>query len=154
MTSSVYLRHSFQTFYGFGSVLDLRVSFPRFQPSGSTLLFTCGDQYTISRQNGMTIFCYNTDMDIGRLSYYSRRVHRVAMLFVIVLGIIQMVTGSIMKYPQMFTGIDQGSVRVLHFDVATYFSIAFFIQMVTGLIMYIAPKLIKAFRRPSSPPTI
>jgi len=93
-------------------------------------------------------------MDIGRLSYYSRRVHRVVMLFVIVLGLIQMATGTAMKYPQLFPFVDQSAVRLLHFDVATYFSIAFVIQIVTGIIMYIAPKLIKALRKPSPPPTV
>jgi thiosulfate reductase cytochrome b subunit len=93
-------------------------------------------------------------MDIGRVSYYSRRVHRVVMLFVIVLGLIQMATGTVMKYPQLFPFVDQTSVRVLHFDVATYFSIAFVIQIVTGVIMYMSPKLIKALRKPSPPPTV
>ncbi|MEK7578037.1 MAG: hypothetical protein AAB492_05540 [Patescibacteria group bacterium] len=78
-------------------------------------------------------------MDIGRLSYFSRKLHRWSLLFVIVLGLIQMITGLTMRYPEFFSLMNQENVRLLHFQTATYFSIAFGVQMLTGIIMYLTP---------------
>lgn len=90
-------------------------------------------------------------MIIGKLSYYSRKIHRLSLWFVVILGLIQMITGLTMKYPVWFPFFDQGSVRLLHFQTAGYFALAFGIQMLTGLIMYIAPWLLKKFRTPPPP---
>ncbi len=91
-------------------------------------------------------------MNIGKLSYYSRKIHRLSLWFVVILGLVQMVTGLTMKYPEAFPFFDQPSVRLLHFQTAGYFALAFGIQMLTGIIMYITPWLLKTFRK-SPPPT-
>ncbi len=90
-------------------------------------------------------------MDPGKLSYYSRKLHRWSLIFVVVLGLIQMTTGLAMKYPGWFPFVDQGGARLLHFQTAGYFALAFGIQMITGIIMYITPWLLKTFRKPSGP---
>ena len=86
-------------------------------------------------------------MNIGKLSYYSRKVHRWSLWFVVILGLIQMITGLTMKYPNMFPFLDQGSVRLLHFQTAGYFALAFGTQMLTGIIMYITPWIIRHLTR-------
>ena len=90
-------------------------------------------------------------MDIGKLSYYSRKLHRWSLLFVIVLGLVQMMTGLALRYPEFFSFLDQGSMRLLHFQTASYFSIAFGIQMLTGVIMYLTPWLLKRMSKPVQP---
>lgn len=92
-------------------------------------------------------------MDVGKLSYHARKIHRWSMWFVICLGLIQMITGLTMKYPQWFPFFDQSSVRLLHFQTAGWFSLAFGVQMLTGILMYLAPWLLKNMRRPTPPPT-
>jgi len=87
-------------------------------------------------------------MDIGTFSYYARKIHRLLMLFIVVLGLVQMVTGMSMKYPGMIPFMDSTAARLLHNQTATYFSFVFGLQMITGLVMYLAPTLIKTFRKP------
>lgn len=87
-------------------------------------------------------------MDIGMLSYYARKIHRFLLLIVVILGLVQMITGMSMKYPGMVPFVDPSAARLLHGQTATYFSVAFGLQMITGLIMYLTPKLIKIFRKP------
>lgn len=93
-------------------------------------------------------------MDIGKLSYYSRRLHRLTLWFVVVLGLVQMVTGLALKYPQL-TFFNQGSVRLLHFQTASWFTIAFGIQLITGMVMYFIPMIIKykQKKRAANPPS-
>lgn len=88
-------------------------------------------------------------MDMGKLSYYSRKIHRLLLFFVVTLGLTQMITGLIMKYPDVLPAIDQGSTRLLHFQTATYFSVAFIAQMLTGLVMYVTPWIIKRIQKSS-----
>ena len=93
-------------------------------------------------------------MDLGKLSYYSRKIHRVSLWFVVILGLIQMVTGLTMKYPNLFAFFDQGEIRILHFQNAGYFSVAFGLQMLTGLILYATPWLLKLRIRGGNPPKV
>lgn len=82
---------------------------------------------------------------------WSRKIHRWSLWFVIVLGLVQLVTGLTMKYPQLFHFIDEPTARGLHRQTATYFAVFFGIQMLTGIIMYITPWLLKITRKSSSP---
>ena len=91
-------------------------------------------------------------MNIGKFSYYSRIVHRLSLIPVVILGLIQMVTGLAMKYPQWFSFLDQTAVRLFHFQVAGYFSLVFAIQILTGLTMYCVPWVIRKMRKPLPPP--
>lgn len=87
-------------------------------------------------------------MDLGKLSYYARKIHRFLLLFVIIFGLIQMGTGIAMRYPAQFSMVDQGTALSLHYQTATYFAVTFGLQMLTGIIMHLTPWLIKTFRRP------
>ena len=93
-------------------------------------------------------------MNVSKLSYYSRKLHRWSLLFVVVLGLIQMITGLAMRYPIFFSFLNQNDVRLLHFQTATYFSIAFGIQMLTGIIMYLTPWMLKTFHKPQNPTSL
>ena len=90
-------------------------------------------------------------MDIGKLSYYSRKVHQFCLLFIIIFGLIMMLTGTAMKYPQLVPFLDPTQARMTHNTVSTYFSIVFAIMMATGIIMYLTPWILKTFRKPSKP---
>ena len=91
-------------------------------------------------------------MNIGKLSYYSRRIHRLLLLGIIVIGLIMMVTGSAMKYPTLVP-IDPMQARMLHNAVSTIFSFVFMGMMITGFIMYITPWIIKrSQKQPTQPP--
>lgn len=92
-------------------------------------------------------------MNLPKLSFYARKVHRLTLLFIVVLGFLQLVTGLAMKYPSWFGFLDQGTVRVLHFDLAGWFGLVFGIQMLTGIIMYVVPMLIrKSQQNKQTPP--
>jgi len=93
-------------------------------------------------------------MDIGKFSYYSRKVHRLSLLFVIVLGLIQMITGLLMKYPDWLPLVDQTDIRVLHYQTATWFALVFGLQMLSGIIMYLSPWLIKILHKSPTPPNL
>ncbi|OGG24033.1 hypothetical protein A3A79_02450 [Candidatus Gottesmanbacteria bacterium RIFCSPLOWO2_01_FULL_43_11b] len=82
-------------------------------------------------------------MNIGKFSYYCRKIHRWSLWFVVILGLIQMTTGLTMKYPNFFSFFNPSSARALHSQTATYFVIAFSIQMFTGLVMYITPWILR-----------
>lgn len=86
-------------------------------------------------------------MNLGKISFYARKIHNWSLFFVVILGLIQMITGIVMRYPMTFAFIDEVASRMLHFQTATYFSIAFGIQMITGLIMYATPFILKRINR-------
>ncbi len=89
-------------------------------------------------------------MDMGKISFYSRKIHRLSLWFVVGFGLVQMMTGLTMKYPLLFPFIDPLAARILHFQTATYFTLAFGIQMITGIIMYLTPWLLKHGQKSSN----
>ncbi len=89
-------------------------------------------------------------MDIGKITYYARRVHRFVLLLVVILGLVQMITGLTLRYPLALPMIDQEQARLLHFQTALYFSVVFGLQMITGVIMYVAPWVVKRLNRPKN----
>lgn len=69
----------------------------------------------------------------------ARKIHRISLFFVVVLGLVQLTTGIMMKY-----GIGNLlTARSLHNAVSIYFALAFAIQMLTGIYMYIHPFLLR-----------
>ncbi len=92
-------------------------------------------------------------MDLGKLSFWSRKIHRVSLWFVVVLGLIQMGTGLMLKYPTVLMVADAGAVLSLHVTTAGYFAVAFSVQMITGVLMYIIPWLLKLRNQRSVPPS-
>jgi hypothetical protein len=92
-------------------------------------------------------------MDLGKLSYYSRKIHRISLWFVTGLGIVQMCTGVTLKYPKLFPFVDFAWVHEFHIATSGYFAAAFLVSMITGLVMYFTPFLIKRSNKPSDHPT-
>lgn len=86
-------------------------------------------------------------MDTGKITYYARRVHRFVLLLVVVLGLVQMITGLTLRYPEALPMIGQEQARLLHFQTALYFSVVFGLQMITGLVMYITPWVVKRLQK-------
>lgn len=87
-------------------------------------------------------------MNLGKLSYFSRKIHKWLVLLILIIGTGQMTTGVILRYPTIFPFTLQSPARDIHFFLATWFSIVFGLQMITGLIMYATPWLIKRFQKP------
>jgi cytochrome b subunit of formate dehydrogenase len=87
-------------------------------------------------------------MDLGKLSYWSRRIHRLSLWFVMISGLIQMITGLTQKYTEFFSFIDLGIAISVHTFNSIIFVFFFLISMITGLIMYVTPWLIKHLNRP------
>lgn len=86
-------------------------------------------------------------MDIGKISYYCRRIHRISLWGITGLGLIQVVTGLTLKYPNTLFFIDPVAARQFHLVTSTYFAIFFLISMVTGLFMYFTPWLLRMTRK-------
>jgi len=89
-------------------------------------------------------------MNPGKLSYYSRKIHRISLWFVTISGLIQMVTGLAQKFPA-FLFTDIATIIKIHTLNSLPFVIALLVSMITGLIMYITPLIIKALYKQSRP---
>ena len=85
-------------------------------------------------------------MSIEQLNHIARRIHRLCVLVVIILGLIMMVTGLTMKYAfiaRAFPFIDPSYARYLHSTASQYFALILLIMMVTGGYMFLYPYLLK-----------
>ncbi len=74
---------------------------------------------------------------------FMKKVHRYLVLGILVLGLAMGITGLLLKFPKIaadyLTFIDLGYIRFLHNNLSTYFSVVFFIMMLTGIWMYLYP---------------
>lgn len=86
-------------------------------------------------------------MDLGKLSYYSRKIHRVSLWGISLLGVIQAITGLTLEFPKMMFFVDPIWARKIHVLNSVYFVIFFLISMTTGLIMYFTPWLVKITKK-------
>jgi len=82
-------------------------------------------------------------MDLGKLAYWARRIHRLSMWGVIVLGLIQMLTGMVLKFPKFLTVIPYASALQIQNLNSVVFSLFFAVSMITGLVMYFVPVILK-----------
>jgi hypothetical protein len=69
----------------------------------------------------------------------ARKLHRFMVIIISLLALIMMFTGSVMKYPSLFTFIDPFAARRLHNTISPLFSITLFLMAATGLTMYLYP---------------
>lgn len=72
----------------------------------------------------------------------SRKIHRIFVLIISVVGILMALTGLLLKYTfiaSKFTFIDLGLVRFIHNNLSPIFSIVFLSMLITGLFMYLYP---------------
>lgn len=79
-----------------------------------------------------------------KLYLLSKKIHRILVLIISVIGILMAITGIILKYTFIatkFTFVDLGSVRFVHNNLSPVFSIVFLGMLATGLIMYLFPVL-------------
>jgi len=81
---------------------------------------------------------------------YARKLHRFLVLIISVLTIIMIITGGIMKYPDIASAIVPSvnfeRIREVHSNISTYFSITLVLMALTGIIMYLYPTVIKWFK--------
>lgn len=85
-------------------------------------------------------------MNVGKISYYSRKIHRFLVLLMVIIGFFMMSTGLTMKYPEI-SPFNPKQARILHNALSNYFALILAVMMLTGLIMYITPWLLKRFRK-------
>ncbi len=87
-------------------------------------------------------------MDFIKLAALCRKLHRLCVSLIVTFGVVMLVTGTMMKF-----GLDAvGSARLLHNLLSPAFSIIFVVMMLTGLVLYIQPWVVKHMRNPQSPP--
>lgn len=79
----------------------------------------------------------------------ARKIHRLFVLLTSVIVLIMATTGIILKYPIVFSNlsfVDIGLIRFLHNSLSPYFAFILLVMVVTGLILYIGPKIISRNR--------
>lgn len=83
----------------------------------------------------------------------AKKLHRFLVVIIVTLGLIMMVTGMTMKYPQLLPFIDPLAARHLHNLVSPYFALTLTLMAATGLTMYLYPYYLKHKRTPKPPST-
>lgn len=85
----------------------------------------------------------------------AKKIHRLLILFVTILGLAMVSTGLMMKYPVLFDWflLDPGTIRWIHSTLSTYFAIVLLSMMVTGLAMYFVLKARRSSQSKSPPGT-
>jgi hypothetical protein len=82
-----------------------------------------------------------------KLYILSRKIHRILVMIISVIGILMAITGVILKYPfisKNLSFLDLGLIRYLHNNLSPYFTIVFLLMSITGIFMYLFPLLKKS----------
>lgn len=76
-----------------------------------------------------------------KLYVFSKSIHRILALIMVVSTFIMAGTGLIMKYNILskFFNLDLGLVRFVHNNFSIVFATVLFFMMLTGLVMYLYP---------------
>lgn len=84
-------------------------------------------------------------MKMTKLYLFSRMIHRVLVLIILVSTFIMTTTGIILKFNSLadFLQIDLAMIRFIHNNFSIVFSLVLFLMMLTGVVMYIYPLLRK-----------
>jgi uncharacterized iron-regulated membrane protein len=74
-----------------------------------------------------------------------RKLHRVLVLVICIATLVMMGTGVVLKYPQItnIIPVSLSSVRTLHNTASPLFSIVLFLMMLSGVVMYFYPIIVK-----------
>lgn len=92
--------------------------------------------------------------NLAMLQLYARKIHRLCVLIITILGLLMMATGIILKYPvlmiQLFPFIDLRLATQIHGNIAPYFVIVLAVMMITGGYMYLYPTLLGFVRKPTN----
>lgn len=80
-----------------------------------------------------------------KLFVLSKRIHTFLVFSIVIFGFFMMSTGVVLKYATEFTalGVDVSQARWVHNQISTIFNFVFLLMMLTGLWMYIFPRVIK-----------
>lgn len=79
-----------------------------------------------------------------KLYVYARKIHRLLVLLMVVLTVVMTLTGSMMKYPlavRLLFFFDPVFARSIHNLISPLFSFVLLGMVVTGLYMYVYPKI-------------
>lgn len=91
-------------------------------------------------------------MSWQQLYAWSKKIHRLTMWLMILLGVPQAVTGVLLedgtKWRQVLGRETMGKVLELHAFVGSKFAIILAVMMVTGVLMWLLPELQKRKRKP------
>ena len=85
-------------------------------------------------------------MMMTNLYILSRKIHRLLVLIILVIGLLMAGTGMALKYTFLSSSlpfVDLGFVRYLHNVLSPFFAIVFLGMLITGIYMYIFPLLRK-----------
>ena len=74
----------------------------------------------------------------------AKKIHRLLVLIIAVIGVLMAGTGILLKYTfisKKLIFIDLGLIRSLHNNLSPYFAVVFLGMLITGLVMYLFPML-------------
>jgi hypothetical protein len=93
-------------------------------------------------------------MNLSRAAVLARKVHRILVWFITILGLVMMATGLSMHEAEEGTTLipilDQGFLRTTHNSLSSLFSLILGLMILTGFYMYIYPWLQKITKKPFS----
>lgn len=72
----------------------------------------------------------------------AKKIHRMLVFVIIVVGFTMSLTGILLKYSFLatkFDFIDLGQVRYLHNNLSPFFSVVLILMILTGIVMYLFP---------------
>jgi len=91
---------------------------------------------------------YDNSMSLAKLSIWARKIHRLFVLVTSILGIGMSFSG-ISMWQGNAVMIGSLSIRHIHNVSSIYFAISLLIMIITGLIMYTYPWIVKISRKPN-----
>lgn len=84
---------------------------------------------------------------LTKLNIFFRKLHRFMVIFIVILSIVMMITGTMLKYPltskNLVPFINLGIVGWLHSITSPFFAIVLSIMLITGVVMWVYPMLIR-----------
>jgi hypothetical protein len=94
-------------------------------------------------------------MQLDKFALYARKIHRILVIFITILGTIMMITGLMIDELEEGNNIiaDPEFIRSIHGKTSTPFAIILGLMIITGLILYLYPWLQKTIRKSTPPPT-
>jgi hypothetical protein len=94
-------------------------------------------------------------MNLTKLALYSRKIHRILVIFITILGTIMMITGLMIDELEDGGHIfaDPEFIRSIHGKTSTPFAFVLGLMIVTGLFLYLYPWIQKTIHKTPAPPT-
>ncbi len=87
---------------------------------------------------------------LARINLIARKIHRLCVALIVLLGIPMTATGLTMRYPTL-SPLNWRQARLLHGQLSTIFGAIFLIMMITGIVLYLTPWIVKLTRKPTPP---